>query len=220
MLKIGLALPSGRLNQLMVKDESGEISTGPNANDWLACILGFPMYTAIASILPLLLLQWPYMNTPNGRAPAWAFAGILLFGAAVAAWFTGRLLNRQFWRLTQSELVSGMRGQTRYPLSNIEKIVVGLPGQLPVAGMGVFASPAQLEIFAEKQATTLLLKFNDGAMLPLNLRALANGAALMEELTGRLQERVTRNYTYSDQEIKTLRRADPNALIRKRPGLQ
>jgi hypothetical protein len=199
----------------MVDNESGEISTRPTATDWRWYIVGFPMYTAIASILPLLLLQWRYIHAPTGRAPAWALVGGLLFGAAVAFWFTSRMVNRQYWRLTQSELIGGMTGRMRYPLSAIEKIVVGLPGQMPVPGMSAFASPALKELYAEKQASSLLVMFRDGAMLPLKLRAMANGAELTDELTNRLHDRVSRDYVYSDKEIRILRSADPNTLIRK-----
>ena len=93
-----------------MEDETGEISTRPTANDWIAYIVGFPMFTAIAAMLPLLLLQSHYVHTPTGTAPTWAIVGVLLFGAVVAFWFMSRLVNRHFWRLTRSELIGGILG--------------------------------------------------------------------------------------------------------------
>jgi hypothetical protein len=198
-----------------MKDDIWEISTRPTSSDWIAYIVGFPMFTAIAAMLPMLLLQSHYVHTPTGTAPSWAIVGVLLFGAVVAFWFTSRLVNRHFWRLTQSELIGGITGKIRYPLSSIEKIIIGLPGQMPIPGTNALVSPALKELYAEKQATSLLLMFQDGALLPLKLRAMANGATLMDELVNRLQNRVARDYVYSDKEIKILRGAVPNMLIRK-----
>jgi hypothetical protein len=173
------------------------------------------MFTAIAAMLPLLLLQSHYVHTPTGTAPTWAIVGVLLFGAVVAFWFMSRLVNRHFWRLTRSELIGGITGNVRYPLTSIEKIIVGLPDQIPIRGTSAIVSPVLKELYAEKQATSLLVMFQDGALLPLKLRAMANGSMLMGELVDRLQNHVARDYVYSDKEIKILRSAVPNMLIRK-----
>lgn len=139
----------------------------------------------------------------------------------VAGWFTGRLINRHFWRLTQSELIGGITGNIRYPLSSIDKIIVGLPNKMPIPGSNaVFStgllSPAIKELYAAKQAGSLLVKFQDGSLLPLKLRAMVNGGILMDELVNRLQNCVVKDYQFSDQEIKILRSADPNMIIRKK----
>jgi hypothetical protein len=198
-----------------MKEEIGEISTRPTSRDWIAYIVGFPMFTAIAAILPLLLVQSHYVHTPTGTAPAWEIVGVLLLGAVVAFWFTSRLVNRHFWRLTRSELIGGITGNVRYPLASIEKIIIGLPDQMPIRGTSAIVSPALKELYAEKQAASLLVIFQDGALLPLKLRAMANGSMLMDELVDRLQNLVVRDYVYSDKEIKILRSAVPNMLIRK-----
>jgi hypothetical protein len=213
--QFGLVFLSNLIIERLVKQEIGEISTHPTPSDWIAYVVGFPMFTAIAAVLPLLLLQSHYVHTPTGTAPSWAIAGVLLCGAVVAFWFTWRLVNRHFWRLTRSELIGGITGKVHYPLSSIEKIIVGLPSQMPIPGTGAFVSPALKELYAEKQATSLLLMFQDGALLPLKLRSMTNGSALMDELVDRLQNRVARDYVYSEKEIKLLKSAVPNILIRK-----
>ena len=199
-----------------MREEAGDISTRPTSKDWLGYAIGFPMFTVTAAILPLLLVQSHYIHTPAGTAPLWEIIGAVMFGAVVSLWFTSRLLNRHYWRLSAFELIGGMTGKVRYPLSSIEKIVIGLPGQMPIPGTGAFASPATKELYVEKQATSLLVTFRDGALLPLKLRAMANGAVLMDELISRLNDRVVRDYVYSEKEIRILRGAVPNMLIRKR----
>ena len=198
-----------------MKEQNSEISTCPTSSDWMAYIIGFPIFTLIASILPLLLLQSRYVHTPTGKAPAWATTCVALFGAAIAFWFTSRLVNRHFWRLTESELIGGITGKIRYPLSSIDKIIIGLPGQMPIPGGSAFVSPTMKELYIEKQKTSLLVMFHDGALLPLKLRAMADGSMLMDALVERLQNRVVNDYVYSEKEIKLLKRADPNMLIRK-----
>ena len=90
-----------------------------------------------------------------------------------------------------------------------------MPDQIPIRGTSAIVSPVLKELYAEKQATSLLVMFQDGALLPLKLRAMANGSMLMGELVDRLQNHVARDYVYSDKEIKILRSAVPNMLIRK-----
>lgn len=198
-----------------MREEAGDISTRPTSKDWRGYIVGFLTFTAIAAILPLILLQFCYVNTPAGTAPSSEIVVVILFSAFVSFWFCSRLVNRNFWCLTQSELIGGVTGKIRYPLSSIEKIIIGLPGQIPIPGTTAFTSQGLKELYAEKQATSLLVMFQDGALLPLKLRAMTNGAVLMDELVDRLQSRVVRDYVYSDKEIKTLRGVIPNILIRK-----
>lgn len=52
-------------------------------------------------------------------------------------------------------------------------------------------------------------------MLPLKLGAMPDGAALMNALVERMPDRVMSNYHYSEKEIKLLRGAMPNLLIKK-----
>jgi hypothetical protein len=196
-------------------EDRREISTRPTLRDWTAYIAGFFGFTAIAAILPLLAVTWFYINMRSGRAPAWVIVSVLLFGAVVALWFICTLIGRQCWRLSESELITGITGKVRYPLSSIERIIVGLPGQIPIPGSSALLSPAMKELYAEIQKSSLLLVFRDGSMLPLKLRLLINGSRLTDTLLERLRERVVRDYAYSKPEIALLRRADPNALIRK-----
>jgi len=90
-----------------------------------------------------------------------------------------------------------------------------IPGSNAVFSTGLL-SPAIKELYAAKQAGSLLVKFQDGSLLPLKLRAMVNGGILMDELVNRLQNCVVKDYQFSDQEIKILRSADPNMIIRKK----
>jgi hypothetical protein len=197
-----------------MRADTGGISTRPTSKDWRGYIVGFLTFTAIASILPLILLQFHYVNTPAGTAPSSQIVGVVVLSAFVSFWFCSRLVNRNFWCLTQSELIGGITGKIRYPLSSIEQIIIGLPSQMPIPGTAL-ASPALKENYVERQAASLLVKFRDGTLLPLKLRAMANGAELMDELVNRLSDRVVRNYVYSEKEIKRLRGAFLNISIRK-----
>lgn len=126
-----------------MKSTGLEISTRPTPRDCAAYILALPAFTIIAVVLPMTFLQWHYVHTSNSHAPAWAVTIILLFGAAVAFVFVFRLFNRHFWRLSQTELMGGVTGSIRYPLSSIDKIIVGLPDEMPVPGVSALASPVE-----------------------------------------------------------------------------
>jgi hypothetical protein len=198
-----------------MKSTGWQISTRPTPRDCAAYVLAFPVFTSIAAVLPMVFLQWHYVHTSSSRAPARAVAVVLLFGAAIAFVFIFRLFNRHFWALNQTELIGGMTGGIRYPLSSVDKIIVGLPNEMPVPGLNAFSSPALKEIYEARQAGALLVIFQDGVMLPLKLGAMPNGAELMNALVERKQDRVARNYNYSKKEIKLLRGAMPNMLIKK-----
>jgi hypothetical protein len=172
------------------------------------------MGTAIGSILPMLALRYFADHNPMARLPWWTWAGALLFGAALALWFVKRTIDRECWRLTDSELVGGWSGGLRLPLSSIEKVIVGLPAEWPIPGMDKVSSPRLREALVLGKDRSLLLKFQGGAMLPLTLHRIPNGSALLSELVSRLQDRVATNHSYSEKETRLLRRADPNALIR------
>jgi hypothetical protein len=191
-----------------------EIATHPSRKDWLAYIIGFPMFAAIAAIIPMLVLAYFTINSPAGHAPQWANALILLFGVSIAFWFVQRMSNRQYWRLTETELSSGRTGGIRFPLSSIEKIIVGLPPKWPIPGMDRLASPQLQQAFVIKKAISLLVVFQDQSLLPLNLHAMPNGTALMTELIDRMKDRVEQNHAYTPDETRLLRCADPNALIK------
>lgn len=174
--------------------------------DWLFYIGGFPFIACIASLPPMLLLLLIefHVKTPSGQVPfparMAALAFPLVFGSCVSFWLINRCVNRQYWRLTDSELIGGIRRQIRLPLASIEKVIVGLPARSVMALRG----------------NALLLVFTDGRLLPLKLELMPNGTELMRQLAERLKDRIVHNYSYSPEEIKLLRQADPNALIRKK----
>lgn len=197
------------------RERMKEIATHPSRNDWIAYIIGFPTFTAIATIPPMMVLAYFTVNSSAGRAPVWAIALVVAFGAAVAFWFIRRMSNRQYWHLTDTDLLGGRTGSIRLPLSSIAKVIVGLPAKWPIPGMDKLASPELKQAFVVQKGISLLLEFQDRSLLPLNLHAMPNGSALMTELVNRMTDRVEHDHPYTADEVKLLRRADPNALIRR-----
>ncbi len=53
-------------------------------------------------------------------------------------------------------------------------------------------------------------------MLPLRIRFLENGTALVNDLTTRFHHLVVQDYKYSESEIAVLKKAEPNRLIPSR----
>ncbi len=177
-----------------------DIATRPTPRDWMAYAFGLPMFACMAAIPPLLLVQFLYLKTPSGQAPASVIVAVFAFGLCISFWFLRRYINRQYWRLTDSELIGGIRGEVRLPLTSIAKVVVGLPTNSVMAQRG----------------SALLLVFNDATLLPLKLEAMPGGEELMSALATRLKDRLIHDYSYSPEEIRMLRTADPNAVIRRK----
>jgi len=174
------------------------------------------MYVLFAAILPWVGLNYLYLNSPTGKAPVSLDIATFVFGGLVAFWFFWRIINRQYWRLTDSELIFGIRRAVRLSLADIDKIIVGIPREFP---MEKLANPMQQQLFATQRNLSLLLIFRDGTLLPLYLYLIPNGTELISEFESRFQNHLVKNYTYTPDAIRVLKRADLNTLIRS-SGLQ
>jgi len=100
-------------------------------------------------------------------------------------------------------------------LRDVQRIVIGLPPKYPLPGIEALASPEARQFFVTAKSRSLLVVFKDGSLLPLSLHLTPNGTELMSELVRLLPNCVVEDYTYTPDEIRILRRADVNALIRK-----
>jgi len=176
----------------------------------MAFVFGTFACGIIAAILPLLVLEYSYLNSPT-RPPVAAFLAVLMFGFMVGARFMLGMLDRMFWHLSGVELIGGWRGKVKLPLSSLVKIVIGLPNKVPLPGLEKSA-PQQM------RETAILLCFADGSLLPLRLEGMPNGTRLTDELLSRYAARVDRTYKYSGAEIRLLRKAEINVLIKRDPA--
>jgi hypothetical protein len=199
---------------MLRKSAMTHVRTYPARGEWIACIVAVPALIAIGSIPPLLAVTFLAADPTSGRVPAWGWAVSLVTGAIFAIWMMGRAINRQCWLLTDTELIGGLKGNLRFPLISVERIIIGLPCAWPTAWMSILASSAVREALVTAKAGSVLIRFRDGSMLPLTLQRIPNGNALIEALLARMEGRVEKHYTYSKEEMNRLRRADPNALLR------
>jgi hypothetical protein len=163
----------------------------------------------------------------------------VLFVAAIpgflfSLWFSKKMLNKQYWQLTDSELSCGIHGQQKFPLASIEKIIVGLPPMNAVLKVLQRAKPGtalgtsvdvlsavdprwntlrNLALASAEKENSMLICFKDGSMLPLRLYLFPNGKTLMDALKERCKDRVVQSYDYTPEDIRRLRRRDVNELI-------
>ena len=91
------------------------------------------MFAAVG-LIPIMLLglflQFHFAG-PDYQLPRRLIAPILLAAATpgflFGLWFSRKMLNKQYWQLTDTELSCGISRQQRFLLASIEKIFVGLP---------------------------------------------------------------------------------------------
>jgi hypothetical protein len=185
-----------------------DIQTFLRITDWIWCVLGILFFGGIVAGLLLICLDYFHLDPPTKHPPTIENIVVMIFGVSVGAWFVWWLLNRLYWRLTEVELIGGRLGKTRLPLSSLQKIVIGLPNKFLIPGTEHLVLP-------QIRANSILLSFSDGSLLPMNLHGMPNGTLLMNELISRFSERVDQRYVYSDKEIKILRKADINVLIKR-----
>ena len=170
--------------------------------------IGILIFGSIVASLPVMALDYVCLRFSIGQPPVILVRVIVGLCAIGVGWFFWRLLNRVYWRLTEVELIGGRQGDTRLPLASLQKIVIGLPNKFAIPGIELFASP-------RIRGESVLLCFSDGSIFPMHLHGLPSGSRLMGELISRFSARVDQHYIYSDEEIRILRKADINVLIKK-----
>jgi hypothetical protein len=199
-------------------------------------ILIFAAVGMIAIMMLELFLQFHFAG-PDYQLPKFSILPILLAamtpGFLFGLWFARKQSKKQFWRLTDTELSCGISRPQRFPLAQVEKIIVGLPvnavGKMfqqaksgTVAGATVVALSAvdprwnkvkALALASAQKEDSLLICFKDGSRLPLRLFLLPNGTTIMDALRERFKDRLILSHDYSPEEIRKLRRHDVNELI-------
>ncbi len=219
---------------------NGMIATQPPVSQTKgAVVLNIFVFTVVGMIPIMLLglfLQFHFAG-PDYQLPHRLIAPILLAAATpgflFGLWFSRKMLNKQYWQLTDTELSCGVSRQQRFLLASIEKIIVGLPvdalGKLfqraqpgTAAGTSVavlstvdprWGTVRKLALASAVKENSLLICFKDSSCLPLRLYLLPNGTAIMDELKERCKDRLVLDYNYSAEEVRRLRRRDANELI-------
>jgi hypothetical protein len=206
-------------------------------NIFIFTLIGWIAVTLLGLFLVMFLLQH-HIQVPLQRFPR-PIGILLLIGMAVPGflfglWFAKKEMNKGCWQLTSTELQCGTHGQQKFPLSSIEKIIVGLPATNAVVkvlqkakrgtALGttvdvlstiqpILNTARNLSVAGAIKDNSLLICFKDGSWLPLRLFALPDGRALMDALRERCKDRVIESHNFSPEELKRLRRRDPNELI-------
>jgi hypothetical protein len=218
-----------------------EITTTPpnvfrSKKDFYGTVLIFTFIGFGAVMLLELFLQFHFAG-PDYQLPRWLLIPLLLAAATpgflFGLWFAKKMLNKQYWQLTDTELSCGISRQQRFPLASIEKIIVGLPvnavEKLFQRAQPGTAAGTSVDVLAKidpmwntarslwqaraVKENSLLICFEDGSWLPLRLFVLPNGTAIIDELKERFKDRLVQDYNYSAEEVRRLRRRDVNELI-------
>ena len=137
-----------------------------------------------------------------------------LFGIATMVLFLRWEQDRWYWELTETGLVSGKRKKKIYLLSDIVRLLDGIPdsGSLVKSFIGMI-NPRIRAMLSHCRGQAFLLMFRDGSLLPLHIHACEGGTRLMEELKARLSDRVYPTWKLSETEASALRMADWNRAV-------
>jgi hypothetical protein len=205
--------------------------TQPNRSDWPAVVGLIFLFTIIGAAPLLLPVNYLYLNSPSTKPPFLLTICTFIPGFLFGVWYARKILNKERWQLTATELICGYSGKKVFPLASIEKAIVGLPTgivgevlkrdkaeSVVSAGLDTLSviSPIVKTVrrnYLPARKDALLLCFKDGSLLPLRLHALSNGLSVMTELQEKLSNRLIYDYDYSPEEIKRLRTRDINELI-------
>lgn len=185
----------------------------------------YPAIALFAAMIPgafyvlALVMAAELITDFQATQPArYLLAGLgCLLGVATMALFLRWEQNRWHWELTETELIAGIRKNKVYPLSDIVSLADGIPEiALPAKSLIDTLNPRLSAVMATGRAQALLLVFRDGALLPMHLHACEGGTRLMEELKGRLGDRVGQPCELTAAQARALRLADWNRLVRPR----
>jgi hypothetical protein len=155
-------------------------------------------------------------KTPGSLKIFFMILGYIL-SALLYYYFYNWERERWYWKLTESELINGKRKLKSYRLSDINKIIKGLPHKTNlVISANKFLNPQIYQGTLIDRALCLLIKFEDGSMLPFHVHRCFNGTNLMNQLVALKSNLVVQDYFYSEEEINLLKKADWNKLIKVR----
>lgn len=127
--------------------------------------------------------------------------------------------DRWFWTLTGEALIGGRKQTQQIPLSSISLIVPGLPEKAHlIVEANRFINPQIWQGLIHERRLALLLKFADGSFMPLHVHRCVEGRTLMSALIQRLANRIDPDYVYSPREVKALRAADWNRVVKYQAG--
>jgi len=124
--------------------------------------------------------------------------------------------DRWYWVLEDDKLIGGRKKDKVFPLSSITAVVPSLPDEINlfVAASG-FKNPELRDAIIIERQLALCLKFADGSFMPFHVHRCVNGTRLMTELVTRLAGHVVPDYQYTKLEIKALRSADWNRIVKR-----
>lgn len=205
-----------------------------NKKEFWGTIFVFTLIGMVAVMLLELSIEF-YLAGPNYQLPKYLVIPFFLSAAApgflFGLWYARKQSNKQYWELTDTELICGNSRRRVFPLASIEKIIVGLPtgfmgkvlqrdkpGSAARTSLNVLSTIDRSwsvvgQVYVPLRENSLVVCFDDGSWLPLCLYALPNGIAIMNELRERFKNHLVHHYNYSRQEIRKLRSRDINELI-------
>ena len=216
----------------MLKTEPKKIQ---NRVGFFLTVLIFTAIGFIAVSMLGLFLQFQLAG-PTYQLPKYLVVPLLLVetipGFLVGFWIAKKMLNKQRWELTDTELKCGSSGQQVFRLSSIEKIIIGRPtglignilqrdkpGTVTGTTLNVLATlDGNVNVIRQvnlAKKNSIIVCFDDGSWLPLCLDLIPNGTSITNELKERFKDRLVHNYNFSPEEIRRLRTRDINELIPK-----
>lgn len=198
---------------------------------WLATFFG-GLFFGLVLLCPILLLVMAYLSVTDitKSVDTSLIAVTYVICAFVAMLCSYRFIqgknDRLCWRLTDKELIGGLQENIIIPLQAVVKIVTKMPEKKKSKLTSLFDSIAtsQLRIHGYKgpnvgdykdwaRENTIYLIMESGKRLPLFLHSVPGGTQIMKEIEQRLANLQVNNYVFSDIELKTIKRLDPNTIF-------
>ena len=184
---------------------------------WLAIIglsVAFPGALIFAALVIASELVTNY-QTPGAIKGCFAVVSSLL-GVGLMFLFLRWEQDRWYWVLEADRLIGGKKRDKIFPLPSVVKIVPGLPDRTnPLVAANKFVHPDLWATVIAERKLALLLKFADGSFMPFHVHRCVNGCPLMTGLVKRLEYRIDRDYAYTRKEIRALRSADWNRVVKQ-----
>jgi hypothetical protein len=166
-------------------------------------------------LLMIFELATNYQTTQGAKLFLLALSGVL--SIVLLLIFVRWEQDRWYWALDEDKLIGGKKKDKIFPLSSIETIVPGLPEKTNlIFTANKYVHPELWASVMIERKLALLLKFSDGSFMPFHVHRCVNGCQLMTGLVKRLTDRLDRDYEYTRHEIKALRSADWNRIVKQR----
>jgi len=186
------------------------------------------LYLGAPPIIPLVIFLRVYCGFDKGSNDL-INAAIIAYipSAMMMIWLTAKFIKKTndklCWKLTDDQLIGRSNGSLVIDLTSIASVIPYLPQDSKISKMIQKFGAVSLSAYGYKgpsieqhnswcRSNSLYLILDSGERLPICLHSIEGGTEIMIQLWEKVKDKVNEKYSYSAEEVKSIRRNGINKI--------